>query len=87
MVACGQQRWSRVVEELAPIRRRLQLFGGSHAQRDAWQRTLLEAALRGGELDLARALIAARPTSAYAGTQAGRLESPELRLVSSAGKA
>jgi hypothetical protein len=81
VVAYGQERWSRVVEELAPIRRRLQLFGGSHAQRDAWQRTLLEAALRGGELDLARALIAerlaVRPTSAYAGAQAGRLESLE----------
>ena len=77
LVAYGQERWSRVIEELAPIRRRLQLFGGSHAQRDAWQRTLLEAALRGGELDLARALIAerlaVRPTSAYAGAQAKRI--------------
>jgi tetratricopeptide (TPR) repeat protein len=79
VVAFGQERWSRVVEELAPIRRRLHIFGGSHAQRDAWQRTLLEAALRDGQLDLARALIAerlaVRPTSAYAGTQAERLVS------------
>lgn len=77
VVAYGQGRWDDVVAELAPIRRRLQLFGGSHAQRDVLQRTLLDAALRAGRTDLARALIserlAVRPTSAYAQTQLGRL--------------
>jgi hypothetical protein len=66
-----------------PIRRRLQLFGGSHAQRDVLQRTLLEAALRDGRRDLARALIAerlaVRPNSAYAAHQLERLEASSAR--------
>jgi len=77
VVAFGQGRWDDVVADLAPIRRRLQRFGGSHAQRDVLQRTLLEAALRAGRTDLARALIserlAVRPTSAYAQAQLERL--------------
>ena len=48
LVAFGRGQWSDVVATLVPIRRRLQLFGGSHAQRDVLQRTLLEAALRDG---------------------------------------
>ncbi len=78
VVAFGQGRWSDVVATLAPIRRRFQAFGGSHAQRDVLQRTLLEAALRDGRLDLARALVserlAVRPTSAYAARQLERLK-------------
>jgi hypothetical protein len=35
-------------------------FGGSHAQRDAVERTLLEAALRAGRLELAAALVSER---------------------------
>jgi tetratricopeptide (TPR) repeat protein len=78
LVAFGRGQWSEVVTTLVPIRRRLQLFGGSHAQRDVFQRTLLEAALRDGRRDLARSLIAerlaVRPNSAYAAHQLERLE-------------
>ena len=35
-------------------------FGGSHAQRDAVERTLLEAAIRAGRLELASALVSER---------------------------
>jgi tetratricopeptide (TPR) repeat protein len=74
----SQGRHEDVIAELAPIRRTLQRFGGSHAQRDALQRTLLESALRAGELDLARALVAerlsVRETSVYSWTQRARLE-------------
>jgi hypothetical protein len=35
-------------------------FGGSHAQRDAVERTLLEAAIRAGRTDLALALVSER---------------------------
>ena len=35
-------------------------FGGSHAQRDAVERTLLEAAIRAGRTDLASALVSER---------------------------
>ena len=59
-----------------PIRRVLQHFGGSHAQRDALQRTLLESALRAGRYELARALTAerlgVRETSVYGWTQRAR---------------
>ncbi|MFI8966361.1 tetratricopeptide repeat protein [Streptomyces sp. NPDC053493] len=58
-----------VMELLWPLRRRLHEFGGSHAQRDALQKTLLEAALRAGRHDAARVLIsertALRPDSPY----------------------
>ena len=61
-----------------PVRRSLQRVGGSHAQRDVLQRTLLESALRIDELDLARALLAERlslrETSVYGWTQRARLE-------------
>lgn len=62
-------RYDAVLERLLPIRYRINEFGGSHAQRDAVQRTMVEAALRGGRLDVARTLIAERitikPTSPY----------------------
>ncbi|MEV0596092.1 tetratricopeptide repeat protein [Nonomuraea cavernae] len=60
LVAFGQGDHERVVDLLWPIRHRVNEFGGSHAQRDAVQRTLLEAALRGGRHDLARVLVSER---------------------------
>lgn len=78
VVAFGRDRWDDVIAELAPIRRRLQRFGGSHAQRDVLQRTLLEAAQRAGRTDLARALVAerlaVRSTSSYALAHRARLQ-------------
>ncbi|MET0579291.1 MAG: tetratricopeptide repeat protein, partial [Ilumatobacteraceae bacterium] len=75
-VAFVEDRHDDVVAELLPIRRVLQRFGGSHAQRDALQRTLLESALRAGRYDLARALTAerlgVRETSVYGWTQRAR---------------
>ena len=69
IVAFGQGRYSDVVDLLAPIRYRINEFGGSHAQRDAVQRTLLEAALRCDRLDLARTMVSERlnlrPCSPY----------------------
>jgi hypothetical protein len=56
-VAYGEGRHGDVVEALAPIRTILQHFGGSHAQRDALQRTLLESALRSGNHALASSLL------------------------------
>ncbi|GAA5037687.1 tetratricopeptide (TPR) repeat protein [Thermocatellispora tengchongensis] len=60
LVAYGRGDHERVVELLHPIRHRVHEFGGSHAQRDAVQKTLLESALRAGRLDLARLLISER---------------------------
>ena len=49
IIRFAQERYADVIDELLPIRRVLQRFGGSHAQRDVLQRTLLEAALQGGQ--------------------------------------
>ncbi|WP_282692358.1 tetratricopeptide repeat protein [Streptomyces sp. CC208A] len=69
LVAQGRGDHATVVELLWPVRRRLQVFGGSHAQRDAVQRTLLESALAAGDHDRARLLLSERdglrPDSPY----------------------
>jgi tetratricopeptide (TPR) repeat protein len=60
VIAFAHDRHDDVVEMLAPIRRHLHRFGGSHAQRDVLQRTLLESALRSGRYEFAAELIAER---------------------------
>ncbi len=69
LVAFAREEYATAVGLLAPIRSRVQVFGGSHAQRDAVQRTLLEAAIRAGQHDLARTLVSERlgvnPCSPY----------------------
>ena len=56
----GSGRYDLVVDGLMPIRTRVHEFGGSHAQRDAVERTLLEAAIRAGRTELANALVSER---------------------------
>jgi hypothetical protein len=56
----GAGQYDQAVDELLPIRTRIHEFGGSHAQRDAVQRTLLEAAIRARRTDLASALVSER---------------------------
>jgi hypothetical protein len=69
LLAFGRAEYDRVVDLLYPIRGRVNEFGGSHAQRDAVYKTLVEAALRGGRPALARALVSerlnVRPCSPY----------------------
>ena len=76
VIAHAEERFGDVVAELLPIRRQMHRFGGSHAQRDVLQRTLLDAAIRDGQLDLARALTAerlgVRDTSVYSWMQRAR---------------
>ena len=77
VVAFVEGRHADVVATLYPIRHHLNEFGGSHAQRDVLQRTLLEAALRAGRLDLAGALVGeriqAKPDSPYNWLQEARV--------------
>jgi len=65
------------LEDLFPIRGRVHEFGGSHAQRDVLERTLLEASLRAGRVEVARALlserISARESSTYAWSKRAEL--------------
>ena len=69
LVAFGDGAYEQVIHELWPVRSRLHEFGGSHAQRDAMERTLLEAAIRAPRSDVARALVnerlGVRELSAY----------------------
>jgi tetratricopeptide (TPR) repeat protein len=69
IVAFTEERYDDVLDELLPQRAALHHFGGSHAQRDLLQRTITEAAIRSGHLDLARALLderlSVRDTSVY----------------------
>jgi hypothetical protein len=76
VLAFARGDFAACVAWLAPVRRLLSVVGGSHAQRDAWQRTLLVAALRSGETGFARVLVderlAERPDSIW--SQARRTE-------------
>lgn len=70
MLAFGDECYDEVVNLIRPVRNMANRFGGSHAQRDVIDLTLIEAALRAGEHDLAKALAAERtavkPTSPLA---------------------
>ncbi|MNF27610.1 hypothetical protein D3C85_179670 [compost metagenome] len=65
--AFGDGNYGETVRLLRPVRNIAQRFGGSHAQRDLLDLTLIEAAFRAGQKDLATALcnerLAVRPAS------------------------
>ncbi|MFA6155016.1 tetratricopeptide repeat protein [Mesorhizobium sp.] len=69
--AFGEGRYAEAVRLIRPIRAIAHRFGGSHAQRDVIDLTLIESALRAGEAALAKALTAersmARPGSPLSG--------------------
>jgi tetratricopeptide (TPR) repeat protein len=75
--AFGRGDYGQTVSLMAPIRHQLSIFGGSHAQRDVFQRTLLVAARRAGQTAFAKILcqerLEARPTSVWATAQNGLL--------------
>jgi hypothetical protein len=58
--AFGQGRYGAAVERLRTVRNRAARFGGSHAQRDIIDLTLIAAAGLAGERGLERALLAER---------------------------
>ncbi len=68
--AFGQRDYAEVIRMLRPVRSIAHRFGGSHAQRDVLDLTLIEAAMRAGRSSLASALAAERaamkPTSPLA---------------------
>ncbi|CAN7189343.1 tetratricopeptide repeat protein [Mesorhizobium caraganae] len=72
--AFGQGNYAEAVRLIRPIRSIAHRFGGSHAQRDVIDLTLIEAALRAGDTALARALTAER--------QLARPDSPLSALFS-----
>ena len=70
MAAFGRGDFARTVELLEPVRLSAHQFGGSHAQRDILDWTLIEAALRSGQNGWARAFanerLARKPQSPLA---------------------
>jgi len=76
VVAFGSGDYRETLRLLRPLRHIAARFGGSHAQRDLIDLTMLEAALRADEMDLARGLAAERlalkPASPAARTLASR---------------
>jgi tetratricopeptide (TPR) repeat protein len=60
MLAFGEGRFAETVEAILPIRLDVWRIGGSHAQRDVVDLTLITAAERAGDRRLARALLAER---------------------------
>jgi tetratricopeptide (TPR) repeat protein len=58
--AFGRGDYRTVTDELMPVRPIASRFGGSHAQRDVLSLTLTEAAMRGNDARLARALASER---------------------------
>lgn len=58
--AFGHGNYAEAIRLLRPIRNIAARFGGSHAQRDLLDLTLIEAAFRAGQQNLARALAAER---------------------------
>lgn len=70
--AFGEGDHARVVELARPVREIAHRFGGSHAQRDLVDLTMIEAALRSGQSMLAKALCTER--------SALRPESPLVKL-------
>src|SRR5262245_7840419 len=60
LAAFGEARYGECVERLRGVRNIAHRFGGSHAQRDVIDLTLIEAALRSGQGALAAALAAER---------------------------
>jgi hypothetical protein len=57
LLAYAERRYASAVGLLVPVRTRAVSAGGSHAQRDVLAQTLLSAAEKAGQIQLARALL------------------------------
>ncbi len=58
--AFGRGAYAQALDHMLPLRAKAPLFGGSHAQRDVFAWTLVEAAIRAGDKTAAQALAAER---------------------------
>jgi hypothetical protein len=80
--AFGDGNYAETVRLLRPVRNIANRFGGSHAQRDILDLTLIEAAFRAGDRQLAAGLaterIAVKPASPLARLFVKRAESERL---------
>ena len=60
IAAFSAQQFAQAVDLLLPVRGQIRRIGGSNAQRDLFNQTLIAAAIGAGRLPLARALLAER---------------------------
>jgi hypothetical protein len=58
--AFGEGNFTRAFQHMAGARDAMQTIGGSHAQRDVFERLTIEAAIRGGYFDAAERFLMAR---------------------------
>lgn len=83
ILAFGEGDYRETVRLLRPVRSQAERFGGSHAQRDLLDLTLIEAALRSDQQALAQALTAERidlkPASPAARTLVRRAQDHQPR--------
>lgn len=80
IVALVEQRAAKAAALLLPVRSRTNVIGGSHAQRDVFQLTTIEAALRAGQGKLARALASERTEAKPASPSNWQLTARALEL-------
>ena len=80
LAAYGRGRFDAATEALAPLATRSARLGGSHAQRDVIQQTLLAAGVQGNDRTVARTLLAeralAKPATPLTHWWASRLAAP-----------
>jgi hypothetical protein len=81
--AFAREQYGRAVDLLAPVRRAIPRLGGSRAQREALELTVLEAAIRSGRGQVARELAAERATTAPA-TPRARLQAARASFQAAA---
>lgn len=80
IVAFEAGRYQEAVRLLLPLRDTSHRFGGSHAQRDLLELTLLEAAIRAGDAALARELACTRLAWRASSRNAMRLHRRSMQL-------
>ena len=76
--AFGEGDYAEAVRKLRPIRNIACRFGGSHAQRDLLDLTLIEAAFRSNQSQLASALVTERIDAKPASPRARALRERSL---------
>ena len=81
IAAFGRGDWEAAVRHLLPIRTLASRFGGSHAQRDVLELTLIEAAIRAGAGELAGHLSAEREASRAGSPLTGLLAARVAKLA------
>ncbi len=88
LAAFGEARYDTAFQQLSAARPAFQTMGGSHAQRDVFERVTIDAALRAGQFDAAESLILERTSIRKGATDTfalSRLENiAQYRLINQA---